>query len=320
MSGRGDRAEHRGEAAAAQQREQEADRFKVAWTKKLKEARANHTTRRRVATKAALENYLRERLNINTFRDGQFEAVEAFACTRRNSFVMWAPGNGKSIVFQCAVLLLRGLWVLEVPLNAIIDTHVSSMKLLGIRVLRLGQNTRSNAAIYDEIEASSSTGEPTVVVGHPEALVTPLFLAALTKGAANSAVRGIVIDEAGLITQWQSFRPDFLRLSELSLRGSLRFLLLDGSSHDQARMRLWKGLGVRPSASTVVSSVGAADHPSMYLAFREAGKDSLKQKTEAVVELQASGEKVVVFSNTKKRCEAVQDRLMLAALVAVAAG
>src|SRR5437870_1660810 len=88
--------------------------------------------------RATAEKWLREILGANaSFRDGQWEAIEALVEKRQRVLVVQRTGWGKSMVYFLAARLLReqgaGTTVLISPLLALMRNQIQAASAWGLR-------------------------------------------------------------------------------------------------------------------------------------------------------------------------------------------
>ena len=259
-----------------------------------------------------------EALQWDALRDNQLSAMRAVIVDRSPTMVMWAPGRGKTAVFFGAVLAVRGLWVLVVPTNSILETHAAVLRTLGVRVLRLVGLERD--ASFRAVETATVGCDPLVVIAHPEELVSAGFMKAWSDAIERGAAMGLCVDEASIIPDWGTlFRKDFLGLHTLAMSPRVRVLVLDGSSPPRVRERIWKALGITGvGESGRVEFVDAPDRPNVDLEIIHDASRDLRAKVERISAVAQKhsrndrGESVfggIVFCNSTAKCEEVQKLL-----------
>lgn len=154
-----------------------------------------------------------------TFRQGQWEAIQAAAIRRRKCLVIQRTGWGKSIVYFLATRILRnqgaGPTLVVSPLLALMRNQIEAALRLDLKAETINS---TNADQWREIEGRVASGEIDVLLVSPERLGNEAFMSnVLTKIADQLGL--LVIDEAHCISDWgHDFRPDYQRLSNVLRR------------------------------------------------------------------------------------------------------
>ncbi|MBQ9663397.1 MAG: RecQ family ATP-dependent DNA helicase [Oscillospiraceae bacterium] len=179
-----------------------------------------------------------------SFREGQFEAIEATMNNRR-SLIVQKTGWGKSLVyFICCTLLKednKGATIVVSPLLALMDNQVEAAERAGIRCDCLNSTKRSRerrTAILEELE----NGELDLVLVTPEGVFKDDFQQTL----ANTVVGLFVIDEAHCISDWgHDFRLEYGRLNQVisALPSNVRLLGTTATANDRVVEDLKKQFG-----------------------------------------------------------------------------
>ena len=148
-----------------------------------------------------------------TFREGQFEAIEATMNNKR-SLIVQKTGWGKSLVyFICCTLLKeenKGATIVVSPLLALMDNQAEAAEKAGIRcdVLNSTKSKAEHAAILKDLE----NGKLDLVLVTPEGVFKDDFQETLT----NTSIGLFVIDETHCISDWgHDFRLEYGRLYSL---------------------------------------------------------------------------------------------------------
>jgi len=160
------------------------------------------------------ESLLRQMLGADkSFRDGQWEAIEAAAMRKQRVLVVQRTGWGKSIVYFIATKILRdggsGPALLISPLLALMRNQIEAARNIGLRPVTIHSENR------DEWEAAQSVltrNECDIMLISPERLANPEFIRHVLQRFQKS-IGLFIVDEAHCISDWgHDFRPDYRRI------------------------------------------------------------------------------------------------------------
>ena len=148
-----------------------------------------------------------------TFREGQWEAIEAIALNHERVLVVQKTGWGKSLVYFIATKLLRddgnGPTLIVSPLLALMRDQVRMAEKIGIRSATLNS---ANSDEWASIEDRLRRDDLDVLLVSPERLGNDRFIRH-TLPTLRLGVGLLVIDEAHCISDWgHDFRPDYRRI------------------------------------------------------------------------------------------------------------
>jgi ATP-dependent DNA helicase RecQ len=165
--------------------------------------------------RSSCERLLLRVYGYNSFREGQFEAVER-ALRGHDSIVLLPTGSGKSIAFQLAAFLRPGVAIVVDPIISLIEDQLENLRTHGI----------DRAERITGIQTVEERGEVHALLGRtqfwlcyiaPERFQSMTFRNSLLALTTNTPVSLVAVDEAHCVSEWgHYFRPAYPNLARIA--------------------------------------------------------------------------------------------------------
>ena len=191
---------------------------------------------------------LRRQLGVEdaSFRDGQWEAIDALVNRRARQLVVERTGWGKSTVYFIATRMLRDLkrgpTLIVSPLLALMRNQIGAARRLGIRAISINSANRNQ---WPDLKREVLADQADVLLVSPERLANEEFVTEMLL-PISSRLGMLVVDEAHCVSDWgHDFRPDYRRLSQILHRvpGNIPVLGTTATANDRVIQDVRSQLG-----------------------------------------------------------------------------
>lgn len=159
-------------------------------------------------------SYLHKMLGSEaSFREGQWQAIDAVVNKKQRLLLVQRTGWGKSLVYFMATRLLRdrgkGPCLLISPLLALMRNQIQMAEKIGVRAATINS---ANVSDWQEVESRLVRDEIDILLISPERLNSERFLNH-TLPSMQQRLGLFVVDEVHCISDWgHDFRPDYQRI------------------------------------------------------------------------------------------------------------
>lgn len=237
-----------------------------------------------------------------SFRDGQYEAIEA-TMTHNRTLVVQRTGWGKSLVyFVCTKLMRkqkRGVTMVVSPLLTLMENQIDAAQKIGLRCNVLNSTVKD---MRDEILTSLEKDELDLILVTPESL----FSDDVQRRLKNIRIGLFVIDEAHCISDWgHDFRLEYGKLKTIiqQLPTNVPILATTATANDRVVADLRSQLG-----NNVFVSRGPLTRESLYIQVLNK-PDKIERYAwilENIPKLKGSG---IIYCLTQRDCDYLADFL-----------
>lgn len=237
-----------------------------------------------------------------SFRDGQYEAIEA-TMTHNRTLVVQRTGWGKSLVyFVCTKLIReqkRGVTMVVSPLLVLMENQIDAAQKMGLRCDVLNSTVKDRR---EDILTSLEQDELDLILVTPETL----FSDDVQKRLKNIRIGLFVIDEAHCISDWgHDFRLEYGKLKTITqqLPPNVPILATTATANDRVVTDLRSQLG-----NNVFVSRGPLTRESLYIQVLNR-PDRIERYAwilENIPKLDGSG---IIYCLTQRDCDYLADFL-----------
>lgn len=231
-----------------------------------------------------------------SFRDGQYEAIEA-TMTQKRTLVVQRTGWGKSLVYFVCTKLMReqgkGVTMVVSPLLVLMQNQIEAAEKMGLKCDVLNSSVKNRR---EDILTSLEGNELDLILITPETL----FAGDVQTRLRNISIGLFVIDEAHCISDWgHDFRLDYGNLRKIvqQLPANVPILATTATANDRVIADLQKQLGDK-----VYVSRGPLTRDSLYIqVLNKPDKiDRYAWILENVPKLEGSG---IIYCLTQRDCD-----------------
>lgn len=151
-----------------------------------------------------------------TFRDGQWETIDAIVNQLGRVLCIQRTGWGKSMVYFVSAKLMRiqgaGPTIIVSPLLALMRNQIEAAERLGLRALTINS---TNELDWPAVRKQLLADDVDLLLISPERLANDDFVLNTLQPIAGR-VALLVVDEAHCISDWgHDFRPDYRRIGQI---------------------------------------------------------------------------------------------------------
>lgn len=237
-----------------------------------------------------------------SFRDGQYEAIEA-TMTQKRTLVVQRTGWGKSLVYFVCTKLMRekgqGVTMVVSPLLVLMQNQIDAAEKIGLKCDVLNSSVKDRR---EDIFTSLKNNELDLILVTPETL----FADDVQNNLRNIRIGLFVIDEAHCISDWgHDFRLSYGNLRKIvqQLPTNVPILATTATANDRVIADLQKQLGDKVHVSR-----GPLTRSSLYIqVFNKPDKiERYAWILENVPKFEGSG---IIYCLTQRECDYLADFL-----------
>ncbi|UEC22992.1 DNA helicase RecQ [Pasteurella canis] len=250
-----------------------------------------------IALKRTALDVLHSVFGYQHFRLGQEEVINA-TLQGKDSFVIMATGNGKSLCYQIPALCFEGLTLVISPLISLMKDQVDQLLANGIEAdyLNSSQTFSEQQAVHNKI----MSGRLKLLYVSPEKVMTNSFFHLIS----HCQVSFVAIDEAHCISQWgHDFRPEYSQLGGLkSCFPNAPIMALTATADHATRKDILLHLNLHDP----YIYIGSFDRPNIRYTLVEKYKP-MEQLCRFV--LAQKGKSGIIYSNSRNKVERIAESL-----------
>ncbi len=232
-----------------------------------------------------------------SFRKGQEEVINA-ALNGKDTLVVMATGNGKSLCYQIPALCFDGLTLVISPLISLMKDQVDQLQANGIEADFL--NSSQTAEQQQQVQNKLISGQLKLLYVSPEKVMTNSFFQLIS----YRQVSFIAIDEAHCISQWgHDFRPEYTQLGGLKASfPNAPIMALTATADYATRQDILTHLKLKNPHKYI----GSFDRPNIRYTLEEKFKP-MEQLTRFVSA--QKGKSGIIYCNSRSKVERIAESL-----------
>jgi ATP-dependent DNA helicase RecQ len=238
-----------------------------------------------------VEDTLRERFGLTTFRAGQREVIDA-VLAGRDAFAILPTGAGKSLTYQLPALLMPGLTVVVSPLIALMKDQTDKLEELGVDAHAI--NSSLTALEQTRTEEAVEHGAGKILYLTPERFRDRDFFELLL----DREISMFVVDEAHCVSQWgHDFRPDYMMLGSIIERlGRPPVLALTATAPPEVQEDVVAQLRMRDP----VHVIGELVRPNLFLEVLPTVNESAKDRALERILAETPGSGIIYVATVRE--------------------
>lgn len=254
-----------------------------------------------------LKHYFEHYFKFKTFRQNQFEAINA-ACLNLDTLILMPTGGGKSICYQLPAVVSDGLTVVVSPLKSLIADQVSKLKSLNINTAALSSDLSQSDSnyIFDDLRSNNPTLKLLYVT--PEKISASNYLTSTFEMLySRGLLARFVIDEAHCVSMWGSdFRPDYRKLNILRQRfPSVPIMALTATAPPEVRLDILNQLNMNANAKVFLQSF---NRPNLKFEVKKKSKNCWMDVA-ALISSKFMNKSGIVYCLSRDECAKVSQNL-----------
>ncbi|HHT7629881.1 DNA helicase RecQ [Pasteurella multocida] len=232
-----------------------------------------------------------------SFRKGQEEVIDA-TLMGKDSLVIMATGNGKSLCYQIPALCFEGLTLVISPLISLMKDQVDQLLANGIEADYL--NSSQTFTEQQQVQNKLMSGTLKLLYVSPEKVMTTSFFHLIS----HCKVSFVAIDEAHCISQWgHDFRPEYTQLGGLkSCFPHAPIMALTATADHATRQDILRHLNLQSPHVYI----GSFDRPNIRYTLVEKFKP-MEQLCRFV--LGQKGKSGIIYCNSRSKVERIAESL-----------
>lgn len=240
-----------------------------------------------------------KRFGLTSFRPGQREVIESIVSGNDCMCVM-PTGGGKSLCYQLPSIIRSGLTIVVSPLIALMKDQVDGLSSRGISAALI--NSSLSASEQASRLQAVASGHFQLVYVAPERLRNSRFLDAIRA----TPIQLLAVDEAHCISQWgHDFRPDYARIGQFrEILGGVQTVALTATATPRVREDIVNVLGLQKPKQFMSGFA----RPNLHFGVVTSSNDREKEQ-ELDTFLESETGSGIIYSATRKRCEALVESI-----------